>query len=190
MKNVAQTIQSQYQSSPTLTGLIDFWNESVSIDADLRNYYNTVWNVITASGYGLDVWGRIVGVSRYLTVSTGYSYFGFQEATGSQPFGQAPLYLGQGLSGTSQITLADTAFRQLILLKAQANISDCSAASLNRLLTQLYADRGQCYVIDTGGMSFVYRFKFNLTPTDFTILAQSGILPRPAGVSYSIIQGP
>jgi hypothetical protein len=117
-----------------------------------------------------------------------YNFFGFREATGCQPFGQAPFYSGNG-ADPSTLTLTDDVFRQLILLKARANISNGSAQSLNALLAGVYANRGTCYVVDSGGMTFVYVFKFILTPSDYTLLAQSGVLPRPSGTSYTILQG-
>ncbi len=48
--------------------------------ADLNAFYDLVWNVATAQGWGLDVWGRIVGVTRNLNIPAdivnpgGYSF--------------------------------------------------------------------------------------------------------------------
>ncbi|OYV42370.1 MAG: hypothetical protein B7X10_06670, partial [Burkholderiales bacterium 21-58-4] len=155
---------------------------------NLVNFYNTIWNITTATGYGLDVWGRIVGVSRYLNVPGTFGFFGFNEAQGSQPFNQAPFYNGTA-SSTVLTALSDTAYRQIILLKALANITNCSAQQLNAFLTTLYGAEGIVYVIDNLNMTFTYRFKFILSPLDYVILTQSGAVPTPAGVSYTIVQG-
>lgn len=64
MQNVEQTIVSQYANSPTLVQLITNMNEYIDPSADIDNFYNVVWNVDTAIGFGLDIWGEIVGVSR------------------------------------------------------------------------------------------------------------------------------
>jgi hypothetical protein len=44
-----------------------------------------VWNVLTAQGWGLDVWGKIVGLEsgRTLHIPGGAEYLGFNEAASS-----------------------------------------------------------------------------------------------------------
>ena len=86
-----------------------------------------IWNIQTADTYGLDVWGKIVVVSRQLTVTENKIYFGFNEASSDpilvddpQPFNQAPFYSGELL--TSTVTLTNDAYRKLIMMKAAANI--------------------------------------------------------------------
>lgn len=64
MRNVEQTIASQYANSPTLLKLIHNMNENIRPDADIDGFFNFIWNVDTAQGFGLDIWGRIVGVNR------------------------------------------------------------------------------------------------------------------------------
>lgn len=64
MKNVEQTIISQYGNSSTISQLIFNMNENIRVDADIDNFYSFIWNVATAQGFGLDIWGRIVNVSR------------------------------------------------------------------------------------------------------------------------------
>jgi hypothetical protein len=189
MNNYSQTIITQYQTSPVITTMLGNLNDNLDPSADLLSFYNTIWNIATATGYGLDVWGRIIGVSRNLQVAQTFNYFGFAEATGTQPFGLGVLYTGGSIGGVSTLTLTDDVYCSLLLLKARANITDCSGQQINALLTGLYARRGNCYVVDNNDMTITYVFKFILTASDYTVLAQSGVLPRPAGVSYSILQG-
>lgn len=180
MKNVLQTILSQYATGPVLVPLVERMNDSLDPRVNLDMFYNQVMNVKTAVGYGLDVWGRIVGVSRYVNLSAADA-FGF--TTGFKPFGEAPFFAG--FSSTNNFALPDDQFRQLILVKAIANISDCSAPSLNRLIHLLFPGRGAAYVVDSGNMSMIYRFGFSLTDVEIAILFQSGAIPHPAGVSVS-----
>ena len=189
MKDYLRTVISQYKDSPRILGLLEDFNAYFDPSANLRNLYDTLWNVQTASGYGLDVWGRIVGVQRYIQVSNAYGFFGFREALGTEPFGSGVFYSGGPVIGATQVALTDDAFRQLILLKALVNTTNCSAAMLNTVLAQLYRGRGRSFVIDNEDMTFTFRFEFYLTPVDESILIQSGVLPRPAGVSYTIVQG-
>ncbi|MCW4592422.1 DUF2612 domain-containing protein, partial [Gluconacetobacter entanii] len=95
MDNVQQTVISQYANSPTLCTLIDAWNQCIDPTAEIDSFYNLIWNVQTAQGYGLDVWGRIVGISRVLTITEDL-FWGFGEAgnTSAAPFGQGPFYNG------------------------------------------------------------------------------------------------
>ncbi|MFV8906310.1 DUF2612 domain-containing protein [Serratia fonticola] len=80
MKNYADTIISQYADSPKLRSIIDTFNQAVETDEFIDNFYDMVWNIETAGTYGLDVWGKIVVVSRLLTVTPNEKYFGFDEA--------------------------------------------------------------------------------------------------------------
>lgn len=188
-----RTVISQYANSPTLRQLIQNMDEYINPDTDFDAFYDYVWNVETAQGFGLDIWGRIVGVGRMLTIPGASLYLGYQEAytaptasTGAQPFDQAPFYTGVQSSQTYR--LADDAYRKLILVKALANISDCTSPSLNRLLSNLFAGRGRCYVSDTGKMEFRYVFEFALEPYEIAILTQSGAIPKPAAVQANVLQ--
>lgn len=64
MRDVEQTIISQYGNSATITQLIHNMNTYIRPDADIDNFYSWIWNVSTAQGFGLDIWGRIVNISR------------------------------------------------------------------------------------------------------------------------------
>ena len=187
MQDVNQTIISQYSNSPVINSLIDSFNAAVDPRANLDAFYNLIWNVATAEGRGLDIWGRIVGVQRVLQVAAGV-YFGFAEAADNSetPFNQAPFYVGA--PATSNYALTDDAFRTLIYAKAYANISDGSIPSINNILMTLFGSQGQCFVTDLGGMAMTYTFQFTLSPVDFAIVSQSGILPKPSGVALSIVQ--
>lgn len=185
--NVEDTIISQYANSPTLRQMIQ--NLSVYLDqgANIDAFYDLVWNVATAQGYGLDVWGRIVGVQRVLQVSSGI-YFGFAEAADNTetPFNVAPFYSGQ--TTTSNFALTDPAFQTLIFAKAAANICDGSIPAINNILMSLFGSQGNAYVTDLGAMRMTFTFDFTLSPVDFAIISQSGVLPKPSGVTLSIVQ--
>jgi hypothetical protein len=181
-----QTVISQYANSPILDMLITCFNAAIDLTENMDNFYDYIWNVATAVGYGLDVWGRIVGMSRTIEVPAG-SYLGFEEADSWVGFGQGTLYSGQGQSGTA-VSLSDPAYRLLILAKAATNIWDGSIPQLNQILLSLFQGLGNCYVRDNGNLTMTYVFDFALTPVQLAIV-EAGILPRPAGVATSIVQG-
>lgn len=208
----------QYAASPVIQQLVS--DRATYFAADWQDqFYNYYWNIDTAAGVGLDIWGRIVVVDRTVHVEYIDTNFGFHEAwTGGspgyttpgpviinslsfvlfstipvftddrvQPFDQAPFY--DGLVQTRTVTLADSAYRTLILAKALANISDCTTRSLNRILRLIFGQGGRrCYVQTSNNMTMSYVFEFQLSPVEKTIALQSGIMPRPAGVRLSIVQ--
>ena len=192
MQNWNETLLSQYCDSPTITGMLQSFNDAVSPDADITAFYANIWNVATAVGNGLDIWGQIVGVSRVLQIPA-TPYLGFDEAftvptelTGAQPFDQAPFW--QGSTATVNFALSDTQYRQLIMVKAAANISNLSVASINALLRAEFGTNngsdpyGPAYVIDNQNMSFEYYLDFVPSAAQIAIIENSGVFPRPAGV--------
>jgi hypothetical protein len=181
------TVISQYANSPVLLALIQNFAEYVDPTTNLDAFFRLIWQVDTAQGYGLDVWGRIVGVSRVLQLpAAGAIFLGFEEATDAQPLGQAPFFAGSPV--TDNFALSDNAYRRLILAKALANISDGSIPGINQILINLFGEYGNCYVQDNEDMSLTYVFGSELSPVDFAIVTQSGVLPRPAGVSATIVE--
>ena len=187
MKNVEQTIASQYANSPTIVALVTNMNQYIDQSANFQAFYDFVWNVNTAQGFGLDIWGRIVDVKRALQINAPVLNFGFQDGlTDYAPFGSAPFY--DGPPSTSTYLLSDDAYRVLILAKALSNISATTPQALNQLLRNLFPGRGRCYANDLGGMAMRYTFEFYLQPYEVAIVASSGVLPRGAGVSVSTLQ--
>lgn len=188
MQNVQQTVLSQYACAPTLNALIEAWNQTLDPTALLETWFSRVWNLETAEGYGLDVWGRIVGVQRVLTITEG-SFLGFAEAQdlAQDSFNAAPWYSGTRV--TSNYRLSDDAFRQLIQAKALANITDGSVYSLNALLMTLFAGQGDAWVEENGTMSMDYVFNFTPTAVQVSLIQTAGVLTQPAGVqvSYKIV---
>lgn len=180
--NVWTTIISQYADSPVLTGMIESFNAAMDQTENLDDFYDLVWNVATAQSYGLDVWGRIVGVARSLPiVVAGSATFGFNEPGNDWGgFGQAPFTSSSG--PTSTITLTDLQFRPVVLAKAATNVWDGSIPGINSILLGLFAGRGTPYVMDGNNMSLTYVFPFALSALDTAIIEQSGALPQPCGV--------
>jgi hypothetical protein len=184
MQDLEATIASQFANSPTLLQLIQNFNTYVDPTANLDAFVDYVWNVETAQGFALDIWGRIVGVTRNIPVGSTGPYLGFEGDTSAQPFGQAPMFAGAFTGGLFQ--LSDSAFRTLIYVKALSNISNCTPSSYNQLLDNLFESRGSCWCADLGNMTMRYVFLFTLEPYEISIIVNSGALPRPAGVLAQI----
>lgn len=181
------TIISQCANSSIITTLIGNFAQYLDQTQNFSNLYDYIWNVVSARGYGLDVWGRIVGVQRILNIGVASPHFDFQESgVSGESFGQAPFYSGGVL--TTSFALADSAFRTLIYAKALANICNGSIPAINQLLLSLFPSRGNCFVTDNGNMTMTYTFNFALSPVEAAIVSQSNVLPTPVGVLASVIQ--
>ena len=151
MNNWTETVASQYGNSPTILSLIESFNSAVDPSSDIDSFLTYIFDIATTQGFGLDIHGRIVGVSRTIPTSP---------AT----------------------VLLDEQFRSLILLKALSNISRADCYSINTLLLKWMDGRGRAYVNDLGSMGIRYMFEFKLEAFEITIITQSGIFLRPAGV--------
>jgi hypothetical protein len=181
------TVLSQYANSPILTTIISNFYQYIDQTQNLDSFFDLIWNVLTAQGYGLDVWGRIVGISRTFQSPSTVRNFGFDEATtvNADPWNVSPFYSGPNLQNT--FSLSDTAFRPLVLAKAAFNITDGAIPSINQLLLSIFPNRGNCFVTDGGNMTMTYTFSFVLSLQELGMLIQSGVLPKPTGVSATIV---
>jgi len=200
MLNVEQTIMSQYANSATLVQLIQNMNGYIDPTADIQNFYNLVWNVDSAEGFGLDIWGRIVGLptGRIIPIPGTSGAFGFQNddfppdwqnfGNINQPGTGGPFFNGEITTGGYRLN--DGSFLTLILTKALANIVATTIPALNQLIQNLFPGRGRCYVLDKGNMAMTFVFEFPLSIVEYAILAFSGVLPTPTGVKFNIIVVP
>jgi hypothetical protein len=190
--NLWDTILSQYANSPTITQMLANMQQYLDPTGNIDDFYDDIWNIQTAQGYGLDVWGRIVGVNRILQVSN-TAYFGFIGPSGESglPFNQGVFYNGEPV--TSNYALTDDAFRVLILTKALFNVCDGSAPAINQILLFLFGPSGPLpvmgnnYVVDGGNMTMQFTFGSLLTPLQNSIIYQSGVLPVPSGMIATVV---
>lgn len=159
----------QYAASPIIQKLIED-RRAYFDDAWMDQFYSVLWNVDTAQGLGLDIWGRIVGVDRLLIIPVGTPNPG-------------------GFSFTPGVnSLTDDQYRRVILAKALVNITDGTPKSINGLLSALFEDKGICYVMDFNDMSIEYRFEFYIEPYEYVMLKSTEVSLRPAGVLVNIFQ--
>jgi len=183
--NWATTLFSQYANSPVILGLLQSFSDAQDPADLIDRFYDQVWNLDTAEDWGLDVWGRIVGVQRVIPVAAS-KYFGFSEAgnLSADPFGQSPFY--PGFQNVSSFPLSNDAFRQLIYAKCAANIWDGSIPGYNLILRLLFPGEAP-YVMDNQDMTMTVVLGFSPTPVQQSILFNTDVLPRPAGVFVDFV---
>lgn len=178
------TVLSQYANSPILLALVDDFAQWLDPASRFDAFYSLLWDIDSAVGYGLDVWGRILGVGRVLQVPRS-AFLGFEQDADALPFGYGIFYSGGRLSDNAILT--DAAYRSLLLAKAALNITDASIPAINAIMLNLF---GQGYVVDNLDMTMTYVFPGTLTPVQTAIVFQSGVLPKPCGVGANYIFGP
>lgn len=156
-------IQSQYSSSKSMLAIMAGLQKQLSVNGDIDVFYTKVYDIYTAEGWGLDNWGRIVGISRTIDDTE---------------------------TGTS-ITLDDDYYRLLLLYKCLANISAADAQSLNNLLAQLIATGiagipSAGYVLEVDTMVIRWVFEDFLNSLQRAVFRAAGQLARGAGVGWEL----
>ena len=192
MIDIDDTIIRQYFTSPRMRRILENFRDNL----DATPFYDMLLDRIidprTAVSWGLDIWGRIVGVSRYLDVGTD-KFIGFEEAKDitTDTFGYAIWYNGFDASGTA-LYLTDDMYRKLIFAKAWANISDTSIASINGCLQMLFSDSGLIFAKDNFDRTITIIMDFTPDPSQIAIITKANVIPIAAGVSiqYQIVQSP
>ena len=179
--DVEQTVLSQYANSPVTTSLIDYFSQWFDPTANLQSFYSVIWNILSAQGFGLDIWGNILRVSRYIPIPN-QNYFGFA-GNGWQPFNVAPFFIGG--STTNTFALPDAQYLTLLLAKAFANLARTSIQSLNALAQSVFGAGAMC-VLDLGGMAMAYVFATTPSAVNLAIAESSGVFPHPNGVATTV----
>ena len=187
---IEQTIQSQYAASPRINALAEGFAQLVMPDADIQLFFDNIFNFETASGYGLDIWGRIVGIGRKIKdVPSSEQYLGFepQGAVNEQAdtFNNATFY-AEGSGGGTYI-LEDAAYRLLINTKAMANVGTGSLAALNQQLHHLMPDAA-VGVLNVGPMKIRIYVQSYLQIYEKNLLLRGDLPPIPAGVGFELLQ--
>lgn len=181
------TVISQYANSPALTGIITNFFQAEDLTVLTDQLFDKQINIDTATGYGLDAWGRILGIARTVQLWSGKVFLGFAEPhdPAFESFGFGIFYSGSGL--TTPTAEADASFRLLLLAKALTNITIGSIPAINHILLSLFPGRGNAFVTDNGGMNMTYTFTYPLSQLELAILKQTAVLPKPVGVHATIV---
>lgn len=172
------TILSQYSTSPHILNLARGIALRIDPAPDIDTFYENVFNIESAVGWGLDNWGRILGVPRGVQVAT-VDWFGYY-GSGLQPWNNAPFFNTN--QATDNYPLTDESYRKLLMYKAGANIGSADAATINRLLSQVFPNFD--HIVDNGDMSIRAVFNDYLQPIDVGILNTYGALNKGAGVQW------
>lgn len=183
-------IQSQYSASKKILALADGFQTRIDPRVDIEIFYQKMFDIYTAEGFGLDNWGVILGIGRTIDGPPLGDCFGFDGSL-LYPFNQRPFAPDYSLAERTFVTLDDETFRLLLLYKALANISASDAATQNKLLSVLVDTgvggfEGASYVLEVDTMVIRWTFEYFLTPLQLAVFKVAGTLARGAGVGWQL----
>lgn len=178
-----KTVLKQYQNSPALNYILSGLSGMLAVGS--KEIIDNIANVNLAIGTQLDAIGARIGVGRevifLIRVNQDFGYdarnfFGYDA-----PFGGTYDIKGS----TSAIILDDNAYRLYIKVAAYRNISNCSISSLNTMLANIFAGRGNTWVTLEDALKIAFNFTFPLDVFEKNLIL-NGYFITPAGFSFRI----
>ena len=163
---------SQYANSPKFVKLVEGLKAHISNASTIDEWIRVVYDLKTASGYGLDVWGVILNQGRLLY----YTENGVEKSVylkGAQTIG-GESYTDEQMEGY---------YRMLLFFKAFSYVTNSTLKSFNDLLRFYFEDK-MVYVQEIGTMAIELVFEFFPTTLEQIIFA-SELFPKPTGVSLN-----
>lgn len=186
LKEVINDIQAQFRNTNNEALLDDLvklfemyiFNAWKSLFKD--NFY-----LSTANGDSLDLWGYILGMSRFFpadSTSEEYNYFNFDYKRFDRLIFYSP-------SNPAYSTLSDDAFREILLLLLQKQYISNNLQSVNNFLNDFFSQYGGIRLQGSNDMISSYVWFLGLVP-DYLVyyIFYKDILPRAACVGQGIGQ--
>ena len=170
---------SQYANSEKILRLANGIRTMFNNAKLISDWYNIVYNLKTAKGFGLDIWGKILNQGRsfkYTNQTTGVvtEYYLKGEIT---------------VDGTTfSAEEVEELYRKILFMKVISLITNATDKSLNELL-QFYFDGRRVYVIQYDTMKLRYVFEIAVNKLEKSIFT-SGLLPKPTGVGATFVYLP
>ena len=158
-------IYNEYALSGRLNQIINGISGAVDPQGDIKKFYQYVYDINQAQGFGLDTWGAILDVPRYLEV----------KPKEGEPY---------------VVKLNDDLYRLTLQLRCITNLTNCSCESIDTMIANVFAGRGKVFTLEEGVMKLRYVFSFLLSDLELALFYNLKILPRPAGVGLTIYELP
>ena len=187
-ETIISEIQAQYRDTniaELIKGIIEIKRKYI-LEA-IYSLVNDNLSIRTAKGVGLDLWGNLLHLSRFIPSESGdsYAYFNFNDKNFKSNGG----LIFYNANRPNYGELDDIYYRQLLLIIYQSYFLNSSIPTLNQFTLESLADYGSVYVRDTTDMSYqIYIFNNKIPPWLNYMMTNYDILPRPAGVGSKIIE--
>lgn len=142
-----------------------------------EKWYQDVFNLNTATQFGLVVWMKILGVEEPIRFTEVVKdNFGFDGGTGVQSYDEA------GFAFLfNNVVLQEQTVRSFLLMRWFVLTENLSVYNINKMLARLFGDNF-AFVTDNGDMTIGYTFAFAPSSELELLLNSTSFLPRPAGV--------
>jgi len=170
---------SQYANSPKYLSLVNGLKSQFDNAQTIQDWYNVVYNIRTAKGYGLDWWGKILNQTRWI------SYIDDNNQ-------KVDLYLQGALTVDGNTYTADqieNLYRTLLIFRAMSNIGNATIPSLTTLLNAAFEGRGSIYIDETSVMQIDVTFNFYVSKLEKYVFSTS-VFPKPTGVGVNFYYVP
>lgn len=171
---------SQYANSPTIVKLVNGINEQLNNAQTIEDWFRIVFDLRTATGFGLDIWGKILNQSRR-----------FQYVDENNQTVDVYLQGNQTVDGVDYTAeQMDNFYRTALFLKAFSYIADTSLKNINDMLnfyfnmTSEEGREGKAFAYNIGTMAIEIVFTFFMPKLEKAILT-SDLFPTPAGVQLN-----
>lgn len=205
----------QYCNAPKLSAIIEselaFFNTNAT--QFFSNWETNVFNLLTANTFGLNVWGKILGVGRpsIPAVNGGIDQNGVFRFANIDTGRWHSIWLSNASNPALNIEytpnadsiplpnqLGDDAYRTVLLAKLKLLYSNGSIHDINDFLQSLlgsyststgWTKNEKVYIVDNYDMTMRIEFGYVPTSAELSIITTDGLSPRPMGVflNYSVI---
>ena len=176
----SQLLTRYYRDNPSLAALIDGVNEvirdGIILPADV---VESQFSVLTAAGVWLDWIGERVGLPRPYVNIGDIDAFGFDD--NGVGFDQGPFTSSAQEGG---VPVADEAYRMYIIAKGGQLITNGTVPDMDGILAAAF---GQGHYIDNMNMTMSVRVALGLTPDLVSVIQQTGLITKPAGVRITVL---
>jgi hypothetical protein len=187
----------QYWEKPKARAEIEAMGYGYEKIYNFFNSFSDKFDLEQATGDQLNILGKILGVSRYTKNLIPKKYFGFAENPNSTGFGDKfqivynvfP-FKDKFENDYTDYELNDVLYRQIIKAKAALLITSNQMVSdgkisINDTINTLF--NGLAYAIDKKNMSLTLYVSPKIDETLLRYIISNQLLPKPAGVRYSIV---
>lgn len=196
--NLLRAILWQYEDADVLQSLLkqkQAWYDRTQTKF-WDDWYRDVFNLETCNDFGLAVWAIILDMPLYYgTRGSGpRGVWGFEEFNYNHTPIRPPLNIGYNFGRDADGAINLNTFQRRLVLKLRYYqiTSKGTVPEINFVLNQVFGAFGRkAHVLDPLDMSTA-TFVFDFRPDKFTleVLQKFDILPRPAGIGYTILIEP
>jgi hypothetical protein len=155
-QDLSKVILWQYNDAEKFKAIVD--NEQAFMDVAVTQFWedfnHNIFNLATCNTFGLELWGRLLGVAR-------------------------PTYLEQGV----EHEYSDEQYRLVLQARIYLLTFDGSGYSLNKFFKMLFPEY-PVIITDNLDMTVTIGFVQEPTEEIKTIFQDENFLPRPSGVEY------